>query len=146
MLDFIDFGFDSYEVDNGCWIWQDTTRKDGYGVLFVDKKMKRAHRVSFEHFTGPITAGMQVLHKCDVRGCVNPEHLFLGTDADNHQDKARKGRHWQQKKIHCPKGHPYDLANTYWVPGTHSRKCRICRDMPPVNDSTIPNTEDVSLR
>lgn len=74
---------------------------------------------------GPIPEGMQVLHRCDVPYCVNPEHLFLGTDKENHRDKTAKGRHWQSLKTHCPKGHPYAGDNLY-VTRDGGRKCLVC--------------------
>lgn len=78
-----------------CWEWIGNTTKDGYG------RMKRTgesagtyvHRISWEFHFGAIPAGLKVLHHCDNPPCVNPKHLFLGTDKDNSDDKMRKGRH-----------------------------------------------------
>lgn len=83
-------------TETGCWIWFASHTIQGYGLFSYQKNGKHfarvAHRVSWEHFRGPIPDGMLVCHKCDVRSCVNPEHLFLGTDRDNTLDKFRKGR------------------------------------------------------
>lgn len=77
---------------NGCWIYTGATDRRGYGRPARKHKRYYAHRRSYEIHKGPIPAGMLVLHKCDNPPCCNPDHLFLGTDADNAQDKARKGR------------------------------------------------------
>lgn len=80
-----------------------------------------AHRLAWEEAYGSIPAGMSVLHTCDVRNCVNPEHLFLGTYKDNAQDMVKKGRHWNQRKTHCKNGHPFT--------GTRdSRGRRMCKE------------------
>lgn len=79
-----------------CWEWTgyiDRSRSGGYGVLACDGKSQRANRVCWQIVNGPIPDGMQVLHRCDHRPCVNPSHLFLGTNYENVQDKLRKGRH-----------------------------------------------------
>ena len=78
----------------GCWIWDLKGRtKDGYAFgTWPPKKRRTAHRISYEAHIGPIPEGMMVLHKCDVRDCVNPEHLFLGTQIDNVHDMMDKGR------------------------------------------------------
>jgi hypothetical protein len=66
--------------------------KSGYGCLRLCKRTFSAHRVSYHVFKGPIPEGLHVLHECDNRRCVNPEHLFLGTNLDNIRDSVAKGR------------------------------------------------------
>lgn len=80
--------------DSGdCWMWTAATRRTGYGAIKIDGKVFDAHRVSYELTYGLIPNGMRVLHKCDHRLCVRPEHLFLGTQRDNVLDAINKGRH-----------------------------------------------------
>ena len=85
---------DRFEVitETGCWIWKMSVDRVGYGHEWVGGKLRQAHRVSYETHIGPIPHGMKVLHKCDVRACINPSHLFLGTQKENIQDCKKKGR------------------------------------------------------
>lgn len=79
------------EPNTGCWLWMGLVSAR-YGYFWLNNKSKRAHRVSYELFNGPITAGLQVLHRCDCPICVNPQHLFLGTPKDNINDMVQKNR------------------------------------------------------
>lgn len=85
------------EPNSGCWIWQGTLSAKGYGVYTANKKQRGAHRGSYEAGFGHIPEGMYVCHKCDVRCCVNPDHLFVGSHADNMKDMAIKLR--QNRKL-----------------------------------------------
>jgi hypothetical protein len=90
----------------------------------------KAHRVQWEKFFGPIPEGMHVLHTCDTPGCINIEHLFLGTNADNMRDMAAKGRGRNQNSgaTHCKWGHEFTEENTLRYNGKrHCRKCGALR-------------------
>lgn len=78
---------------NGCLLWTRATfGSAGYGAVWHDGRTQGAHRVAYELANGPIPTSMLVRHKCDVRRCVNPEHLELGTYADNAQDCVARDR------------------------------------------------------
>lgn len=82
----------------GCWLWRSMKSNDpSYGVATAKQtgsKPMMAHRLAWTLFHGPIPDGMLVCHRCDVRPCFNPEHLFLGTAQDNTDDMIAKGRHF----------------------------------------------------
>lgn len=102
-----------------CWLWTAAKGKAGYGAIKVERrKLVSTHRFSYELHFGPIPEGMQVCHDCDVRNCVRPDHLFLGTDLDNKLDMLQKGRHGaytrperiQRGDQHWSKRHPEYLT------------------------------------
>lgn len=81
------------EPNTGCWLWGHATNKNGYGSFSKSKgNIVRAHRASYEAFIGPIPKDLCVLHHCDVRPCINPDHLFIGSKSDNSIDMIKKGR------------------------------------------------------
>lgn len=75
-----------------CWRWQKGKDRDGYGIFTISTWPCAAHRVAWVLERGPIPVGMFVCHTCDVRDCINPDHLFLGTAEDNSRDMVAKGR------------------------------------------------------
>lgn len=108
-----------------CWIWSGSVGNSGYGKLrFGKTRDVSTHRLSYSLFHGPIPLGMCVLHRCDTRRCINPDHLFAGTKADNAQDMVSKGRQFSpaRSRTACPKGHPYSGINSQG-----RRICRVCQ-------------------
>lgn len=94
---------------DGCWLWKGGVSSSGYGQVVLGskalgRKWMNTHRFVYELIYGHIPAGMFVCHHCDVRLCVNPSHLFLGTAADNNADMRAKGRDRQ------PKGETHPFA------------------------------------
>lgn len=83
--------FISPEPTSGCWLWTSGVNKWGYGLFYFQGRTVAAHRVSWLLHRGEI-GRLHVCHRCDVRCCVNPDHMFLGTASDNAQDSIRKGR------------------------------------------------------
>jgi hypothetical protein len=81
------------KLDGDCWLWNGGTTIFGYGEMGGENRTNLlAHRLSYETFVGPIPDGMYVLHSCDIPSCINPEHLFIGTQKDNIKDMIKKGR------------------------------------------------------
>ena len=78
--------------EGGCILWDGHLNHHGYGHIGVGKKLKRTHRLAWELTNGPIPDGKRVLHKCDVPRCINPSHLFLGSQSDNMRDMHGKSR------------------------------------------------------
>ena len=93
------------KMPSGCWEWQAERKKDrfAYGMFWLNNKRVRAHRVSYEVHKGPIPEGISVLHKCDNPPCINPDHLFLGTNGENCQDAGNKNRFPLNDKHHNTK-------------------------------------------
>ena len=110
-----------------CWIWNGAIRgNSGYGSFNVNGKIESSHRISYKLFKGVIPMGICVLHRCDNRLCVNPDHLFLGTQGDNMKDMFNKGRMNPlsiMNVIKCAKKRRKSTDNLVW--------CYECKHMLP---------------
>lgn len=100
---------------DACWLWLAYRDTNGYGWVAHNRRKTGAHRVAWELTNGPILDGQHVLHRCDNPGCVNPDHLFLGTHGDNMADMREKLRH------------PYG-SNCSWAKLTENDVRRIRKD------------------
>lgn len=111
-----------------CWLWTGHKASNGYGVVSFGSKRFRAHRKVYEIKFGPIPDNLLACHTCDNRICVNPDHIFIGDYQANNDDMSQKGRHWQQQKTHCPKGHELVAGNLVLnlLKKTGRRKCLLC--------------------
>jgi hypothetical protein len=117
-------------IVTGCWEWIGARNNHEQGQFVVEHKKVLAYRFSWELHRGKIPEGMYVCHKCDNPPCVNPDHLFLGTQSDNIRDCVSKGRlhNWNKAKTVCKRGHAFTPENTYLIKGVR-RACAICRRM-----------------
>jgi HNH endonuclease len=114
------------EPSTGCVLWTGALNQCGYGMLGVGGRGGRyvqATHVAFFLKYGRWPA--QLNHTCDVRACVNIDHLYEGTQRENARDAIQRGRHHQTKKTHCPKWHPYSGSNLF-LPARGGRACRAC--------------------
>lgn len=115
-----------------CWEWQASRHKKGYGQFgFYPRPAKsrtiRAHRACWLLVHGAIPDGVSVLHHCDNPACVNPAHLYLGSNDDNVRDRVARGRTRTGRRTSCPKGHAYTPENTL-VRRSGLRLCRTCKN------------------
>jgi len=121
--------FSKVEKTSTCWLWKGGLTK-GYGTFAINTSRKnrvygRAHRVSWELINGPIPSDKHVLHKCDNPKCVNPKHLFLGSNMDNIQDCIQKKRKYNYTQIKfCKNGHKLD--NNIHVQPSGVNRCKTC--------------------
>ena len=105
------------EPNSGCWLWTGAALPNGYGLIGAGRRNQGhlyAHRASYELHCGAIPQGSYVLHRCDNPWCVNPDHLFVGTQADNMEDKRKKGRALSHEK------HPNSILTTEIVASIRS--------------------------
>ena len=112
-----------YDTNGGCWLWTGYVNSWGYGTVWSSaaKKVRYAHRVSYEQKTGlTIPDGMDINHLCRVRCCVNPDHLEVLPRSEH------MSRQLSATKTHCVRGHPLSGENIYLY-ANRFRQCRACR-------------------
>lgn len=140
----------SYSIDpiTSCWLWFQGRTTSGYGELLFLGKMRYAHRVSLHLSTGfDLDSPLCVLHKCDKPYCVNPDHLFVGSIADNNHDMHSKGRSRGRfsNKTHCIHGHELQGKNLY-VRSDGSRACNECKRLRDLIYRPWRHKKELSLR
>ena len=111
-------------TESGCWIWTGFCNPKGYGQMMVNGRCCRAHRVSNEHFVGPIQDGLTLDHLCRVRSCINPDHLQPVSNKVNILRGHGVGV-VNAGKTHCPNGHEYIEGQVYRWNG--KRHCLLCK-------------------
>jgi hypothetical protein len=135
---FLDRLFAKARNENGCMVFAGAKKSDGYGSVTWGGVTSKAHRIVYELKRGPIPAGMCVMHSCDNRACINPEHLSLGTNADNTKDRDHKNRQARGEKsgravlsenavrsIRASEASYADLAKRYGVGETAVRSAKL---------------------
>lgn len=100
------------DLNGGCWLWTASINAAGYGTIRVGESHNLAHRASFFAFRQIEPGKLLVCHRCDVRSCINPDHLFLGTHKDNSDDKYAKGR---DRLAACASGEAHASAKLTWA-------------------------------
>lgn len=133
--------FAKVKITPSCWWWTGAKRKKGYGMISVNGKTVSTHRLSYQIYFGEIDSGSLVCHKCDNPMCVNPDHLFLGTNADNVADKMAKNRQARGSRMGGAKlteSNIIDIRATY-TKGRNGRNCVYLASLYGVSPTTIWN-------
>jgi hypothetical protein len=110
-----------------CWVWTAAKSSRGYGEIKLGGVQSSPYRVVYEWLVGTIPYGLVLDHLCQNRLCVNPAHMEPVTPGENTL-RGQSPQALNRLKTHCPQGHPYDEANTIYLPDSAGRRCRICRD------------------
>jgi hypothetical protein len=114
--------WEKVDKTDGCWLWNAYTLYNGYGRFSINKKTEYSHRVSWFLEHGEWPNGKHVTHTCDNPTCVRPDHLMLGTVADNMADRNAKKRQYNHDKLHCRHGVPFVNEGRYRI----AKDCKLC--------------------
>jgi hypothetical protein len=114
----------SRRTENGCLEWTGWRNYEGYGQTSFRSHNEPTHRLMYLAIKGPVPDDKIIRHKCDNPPCMEPDHLLLGTEAQNTADSLERGRHYRASKTHCRRGH--DLAEHALITHEGFRSCRPC--------------------
>ena len=117
--------YSRFQKGAGCWNWTGSKNSWGYGCIRYNQKNDGAHRVAWILKYGKIPKGLCVLHRCDNPACVRPDHLFLGTQMDNMQDRKKKGKYNVPEMAICKRGHKINEKSDLYITAGQSN-CRKC--------------------
>lgn len=129
------------KTENECWEWTASKNNKGYGQFAINKIAKSTHRISYTIHKGEIPDTMSICHTCNNPPCVNPKHLYIGTDTQNMRQAADEKRLASQKKTHCKSGHEFTPQNTalYKQKKRGDVLTRVCRTCKKLNDQKRSN-------
>lgn len=122
-----------YEPNTGCWLWGGCDHGRGYGRFYFDGVNHKAHRAAYLLLVGPVPQGRHVLHTCDVKSCVNPQHLYVGTHQDNMRDAVVRGRIARDERAARTKLAPADVRAIR----ADTRTCRLIAADYGVRENTV---------
>lgn len=128
------------DPQTGCWLYNGPLGTNGYKQVSYQNKNYLIHRLAaFLWMEFDLDSELEVIHRCNVHCCFNPEHLFIGTARDNQRDTAAKRRCRNSKKTHCSKGHPLSGSNVHVITdGIHfHRRCLTCNPRAPYRTSSL---------
>ena len=126
-METLDQVIDALVWEGDCLVWRKAHTESGYGRVLWDGRLQYVHRLIYAETVGAIPDGMLVRHKvCDNPPCANPEHLLLGTYADNNRDRSERGRTWLSAQEACSRGHRRTEENTK-VTTQGGKVCKDCQ-------------------
>jgi hypothetical protein len=130
--------FKKVNKTDSCWLWTGALSSRGYGSFRVDGKTISTHRLSYSWFKGEVPEGIFVCHTCDIPACVNPDHLWLGTNSDNMQDMIAKDRHGRSMRTqtHCRKGHDFAVFGFKTFTRKNGKVEKYCKECKKISDSS----------